>query len=353
MRTSDVVIAGAGIIGLATALELSAHGLQVTVLERGEVMREASWAAAGMLAAHDPDNPPALASLAEYSLAHYPAFLARVQQLSGLAVPLRTHTTLQAVRPGTPGILSPAELAELVPGIAPGDYLRLDEHSLDPRDLCAALPLACAEAGVQILTHTPLPSIHRTPDWIDFHLPGEVLRARFLIECRGAWAEGTSTPSIHGSAPSVLPRKGQICCVTLPEGGLLPHVVRTHDVYLVPRGDGRVIVGATVEDAGFDKQVHAPAIEALFARACALWPPLAQGCITDSWAGLRPATPDGLPILDVAAVNCWVAAGHYRNGILLAPGTARVMRQFVLGQPREIDHEPFRAGRFAAVEAIP
>ncbi len=350
MDTTDVVVAGAGIIGLSTALELAAHGLGVTVFERGEVMREASWAAAGMLAAEDPENPSELGPFAAYSLAHYPAFLARVEELSGLAVPLRTHTTLQGVRPGSPGTLSPAELSGLVPGIAAGDYVRLHEHSLDPRDLCAALPLACVKAGVVIRTHTRSPVRHRQADCVDFFsLPGEVLRARELIDCRGAWTELNSVPYVPGT--SVSPRKGQMLCVTLPEGLVLRHVLRTPDLYLVPRGDGRVIVGATVEDVGFDKQVHQPAIEGLFRRACSLWPPLAQGQITDSWAGLRPATRDGLPVLGGAGTRILVAAGHFRNGILLAPGTARVMRQLVLGQPLEIDLKPFQAGRFAAVAA--
>jgi glycine oxidase len=138
--------------------------------------------------------------------------------------------------------------------------------------------------------------------------------------------------------------------VTLPPGVLLRSTLRSPEIYLVPRGEGRVIIGATVEDAGFDTQVDAAAMEDLLRRAAALWPPIAGSRITDAWAGLRPATPDGLPILDrlsdQSSDRIFIAAGHFRNGILLAPGTARLMAAMVLGHRPEIDPAPYRARRF-------
>ena len=313
--SSDVIIAGAGIIGLALALELAERGLQVTVLERGEPMREASWAAAGMLAAGDPGNPAALRPLAEYSLALYPAFLARVEALSGLSVTFRTTQTRQSVR---------------------GGVLVLDEQSLDPRDLCHALPVACEAAGVRIHTHTPATVVSTHADTMTVSTATTQFLSTYFVDCRGAWADSVTAP-----------RKGQMLAVTLPAHLSLTHTLRSEEIYLVPRGDGRVIVGATVEDAGFDKQVHPSAIAELFRSGVALWPPLAQGRVTESWAGLRPATPDELPILAEITPRRFLATGHYRNGILLAPGTARVMAELILARPTEIDLSPYSAARFS------
>jgi glycine oxidase len=316
---NTVIIAGAGIIGLSTALDLAEHGFRVTVLERGEPMREASWAAAGMLAVGDPENPPALRPLAEYSLRHYRDYVSRVEQLSGVHVPFRTSKTIQRGH---------------------GAEFTLDELSLDPRDLCRALPMACQAAGIGLHAHTAVTGVSHHNE---VHTECGVWTAMNFVDCRGAW---TGTPPLFSEKVRVAPRKGQMLSVMLPQGVALAHTLRTPAVYIVPRGDGRAIVGATVEDAGFDKAVDADAIRMLFERACALWPPLAAGRITDSWAGLRPSIPDALPILAAVGPHQFISTGHYRNGILLAPGSARVMRSFILGEEPEIDLTPYRADRF-------
>src|SRR5882757_9280438 len=140
----DICIAGAGIIGLSLALELNHRGIRVTVLDQSSPLSEASTAAAGMLAANDPNNPSQLRSLADLSLSLYPAFLDRLHVLSGIRVPFQTHTTLQALPPEVPATeneLTPAELARLLPALNPGHhrFLLLDEHSLDPRQLATSV----------------------------------------------------------------------------------------------------------------------------------------------------------------------------------------------------------------------
>ena len=125
-------------------------------------------------------------------------------------------------------------------------------------------------------------------------------------------------------------------------------MLRTPDVYLVPRGDGRIVVGATLERVGFDRQVESTAVDGLLALAASLWPPIAAAPVVDRWAGLRPGTSDGLPLIGRAeAPNCWLATGHFRNGILLAPATALVMRQAIEGSAPEIALGSFSVERLA------
>jgi len=116
----------------------------------------------------------------------------------------------------------------------------------------------------------------------------------------------------------------------------------------VPRGEGRIVIGATVEDAGFDKRVDEAAVARLLDEAAEIWPAVRQARIVESWAGLRPATADELPVIDACGEHCWVATGHFRNGILLAPGTARVLREMILGERLSVDVAGFRCGRFAS-----
>ncbi len=320
MRTEDVIVAGGGIIGLSIALELARSGRRVRVLEKGRVMSEASWAAAGMLAAHDPEHPAALADLAVLSEELYPEYLRLIEELSGRCVPLRTRRAL--IR----GIRS---------------EVWMDEASLDPRDLCTALPLAARTAGVEILEDTEVLSVASEDGSVDVSSLRGVLQADAFVNCCGAWAEG------------VEPYKGQMLTVRLPQPVALDHVLRSREVYLVPRGDGRVVIGATVERAGFDRRVEPAALERLRERAAALWPPIAGATMVESWSGLRPGTDDSLPLIGgTRQARCWMATGHFRNGILLAPGTALVIRQLLQGVRPAVPLDAFAPGRLCASDKV-
>ena len=363
-----VVIAGAGVIGLATALELAGRGWQVTVLERGKALREASWAAAGMLAAEDPENPPELSEFSKFSRALYPAFLARLEELSGLPVPLRTTQTLQ-LDDGWAGLpvaafgqlITSDEARRRIPGLQVGPVqsgLWLEEESLDPRDLCRALAAAVHAAGIELLEGTPVLESSRSADTdgpLTITTASGSYEADAMIVTMGAWgaAAGPST-GLH-LLPSgwILPRKGQMLRVRQPAGTALTTVLRSPTIYIVPRANGSLIVGATVEDAGFDRTIHEDATEWLLKEAAQLWWPIAgvtRDQVEEIWTGIRPATPDSLPILgsldeNAAAGKVLFATGHYRNGILLAPGTAYLVGQLLSGENPAIDLTVFSPRR--------
>ena len=327
----DILIAGAGIIGLTLALELHARGAQVTVLERDTALAHASTAAAGMLAVHDPHNPSALYSLSHFSGELYPGFLDRIAELSGEAVPFQTDATLQQHdgKPHNPTRhLLPWDLDRLLPGHAL-HHMHLDlivEHSIDPRQLAAALLAAVRNTGIDLREHTPAKGRPR---------------AGAFIDCRGPW-----------SSSPIRPRKGQMLAVEMPSSMALDLVLRTKDIYIVPRTRGphagRAIIGATVEDVGFDVAVHPESIHALHTRAAELLPRLAEARVLESWAGLRPGTPDDLPLIGATNLKRrqFIAAGHFRNGILLAPATAHVIADLIEGKPPTVDLTPYSPDRF-------
>jgi glycine oxidase len=331
MHSPDVVIAGGGITGLACALELQDCGLYVSLLDRGSAGREASWAAAGMLAAHDPSNPPQLAALADLSVSLYPSFLDRIEDLTGIRVPFETHWTLQAAEGWR-------HHQAMLPTLHGTGFRRLPENSLDPRKLMPALRAAAVAAGVVLMEQTPVRAVYQRASGVDVRVPTGMIRASTFLDCSGAW-----------SAPAS-PAKGQMIRVHAPgaltSGSVGNVVVRTEDVYMVPRLDGSVIIGATVEHAEFDRKVHAADLRHLRAEAAELLPALASAPEVDSWAGLRPDTKDHLPFLGQADTHFFVAAGHFRNGILLAPATAHVMMQSIMGMEPTADLHAFRPNRF-------
>jgi glycine oxidase len=339
VASSDYLIAGAGIAGLSLALELVSRGASVTVLDAGQALRQTSWAAAGMLAVDDPLNPPALLPLSRLSAALYPEFLDRIADLSGVRVPFQTTATLEAGDPE--GAL--ADPRELVPALDPGSYRfhLLAERSVDPRQLAAALLAAVRAAGIDLREHTPLERVHANADCVRVQSASGVFAASRLIDCMGSW-----------SPAPVSPRKGQMLAVAIPPGLDLACVVRVPGIYIVPRTEGpnagRAILGATLEDAGFDLTVHPSDILSLNAKAVELIPALAEAEFLESWCGLRPATADGLPILGATErqPRYVLATGHFRNGILLAPATARIVAQLLLGEEPQVDLEPFSPARF-------
>ena len=338
MKSCDILVIGGGVIGLSLAWELRKRGPAVLVVERGEFGGEASCAAGGMLAWCDPHLPQAARELATMSAACYGEFVGEIEEASGLAVDLRKSGTivLEEAPPGAFAeqcrMLSASELGELEPGLmaAANNPQWWPEWSLDPRRLIACLIAACRALGVEMLAGTAAVSVSRSNGRAaGIRTAGAEFSAATVVNCAGAWA-GQIECGIQPSPSPTHPVKGQM--LALEAHGVLKHVVRAPEVYLIPRSNGSVVVGSTLENAGFDKTTDAATIERLRAAAALLVPALRNTRIEEAWGGLRPATPDGAPILgETSLPGYFVASGHYRDGILLAPATARVMAGLILG----------------------
>jgi glycine oxidase len=333
IRTPDLVVIGAGLIGLAIALELNDRGANVTVVDRGQSLGGASTAAAGMLAANDPGNPPELRELSRLSAERYPAFLGRLEALSGITVPFQTNSTVQYLEDRS--------------------TVRLAEHSLDPRQLAAALRAAVNATSIRLLEHTQITGMDQNVGGATIRLSGgKAIAAQAVVYAAGAWTSEVMA-AFDGDPISITPCKGQMLRVRLPFP--LDEVHRSERIYICPRTSGpqagTALIGATVEDAGFDTSVHAVDLDVLRAVAAKLIPELASHAIApmiESWAGLRPATPDRLPILGACSrPGQFIATGHYRNGILQAPGTAQVMADLLEGKSPSIDVSALSPLRFA------
>jgi glycine oxidase len=390
VKSWDAIVVGAGIVGLSLAIELNKQGLRVLVVEKGEPGREASWAAGGMLADFPLETPLGLRELATASARMYPEFVRELEDESGLKIDLRSAGTLvlSRVEKGlcpvsagqgpatTPAYALPEPLAELEPALRAPDAaapqftaLYVPERCVDPRHLASAAIAAARHRGVDFSSGDQVLAVEVVKGKATGVRTSKTqFAAGLVVNCAGAWAGqirvGTGASrarsersrtvqaerSSAGSfAVPTRPVKGQMLCVVMPERELVRHVVRTPDVYLIPRSDGRLVIGATQEEAGFDKQTVPETIQRLRQAALNLVPKLAEARVLETWAGLRPGTPDGLPILGATPTSGYfVATGHFRDGILLAPVTARLMSQIIAGQKPQIDVSNFSASRFGS-----
>ncbi|HEX6879246.1 MAG TPA: glycine oxidase ThiO [Terriglobales bacterium] len=351
MKSWDAIVIGGGVIGLSVALDLNKRGSKVLLLDRGEPGHEASFAAGGMLAHCDPHTPEPLRHLALLSAAMYREFVHELMDETGIQIDLRPHGTIyfpdaqETVPLGRP--LSRAELSDIEPHlVAPGLGYHLPESCVDPRHLVEALRKSLHHRGVDIAAGTAAVNVDVGERKV---VAVTTDRSRYptamAVNCAGAWAASIGPVRLHTQ-----PVKGQMLCIVPKHGSHFPlqHVVRSKNCYLIPRSDGRLVVGTTVEHAGFDKTVRPDDIQHLHQQASILMPPLGEGRMLEAWAGLRPGTPDGLPLLGETSYNGYLAAtGHYRDGILLAPITARIIGELATGRNPEMNLIPFAPERFS------
>jgi glycine oxidase len=348
VRSADVIIAGAGIIGISIALELRAWGADVLVLDRGTPGREASSAAAGMLAAADPETPGPLRPLAVESARLYPAFVKSIETASDMRVDFRRQGTIAVGEhlEGTSGHrrLSSEEVHHLEPGIVTGHSAFLvAEDSVDPALLIEAALAAAARAGVEIRDGVNVRELRSVAGGVHVVTASGQFTAKAAVNCCGAW-----------SGPPVKPRKGQMLYLQPNRPGILEHVLRAPDVYIVPRSSGKILVGATVEDVGFDKSVENETIVRLQQNACKYLPELETAALVNSWAGLRPGTADDLPLIGpTEQPHVFIASGHFRNGILLAPVTGKIVADLIIGKTSPVDISAFSPQRFTLANANP
>jgi glycine oxidase len=375
MPSHDAIVVGAGLIGSAIALRLAQEGLRVALLEKGDPGREASWAGAGMLSPA-PDSPAAipLVPFGRASLNLYPRFVDEIEEISGRRAGYRNDgaiellfstdaerelSTLIALHHalGLPTEPLPVdEAAKLEPALtrrAQAAAYFPYEACVDNRALVKALLAAASIAGVELFPATPVRKIvidnGRCTGICAEN--GTVFAAQEIIVAAGAFSG-----LLEGIIPRVptRPIRGQM--VALKSQLPVRHVVRCERGYIVPRDSAmpqRMVTGSTLEDAGFEKRVTAGAIEKILATAQELVPKLSNAEVVELWCGLRPDTPDHLPLLGPTGVaGLTIATGHYRNGILLTPITAKLVREWIVQKNVSMDWEIFNPLRFAETEKI-
>ena len=353
VKTWDIIIIGGGIIGLSLAITLRKRGATVLVVERGEAGREASYSAGGMLVETSPEIPAPLQPLAIASARLYPEFAHELELESGKTVDLRDAGTIVIPPPehvfGRPGSaiwsLLPKPLGELEPALSNSESTAfyLKEHSVDPRALTVAAAKTARSLGVDFSSRDAVTAVDLSNGCaVGVTTTKTSFSGSKVVNAAGCWSGQISPLSLP-----TRPVKGQMLCLVMHPRNLLKHVIRTSDVYLIPRSDGRLLVGATVEEAGFDKRTDLLAIRRLNRAALDLVPALKDAKILEDWAGLRPGTPDNLPILGPTDVpGYYVATGHFRDGILLAPITAQLMADVIEGRTPAHDLRPFSLSRF-------
>lgn len=362
--TYDAVIVGGGVVGLCCAWRLTQRGASVVVLDRAEPPAGATRVAAGMLApiGELAFGEPELLRMTIAAAERYPAFVAELEAASELSSGYAQHGALHVALDRDEAAelrrvhdlqrslglgaewLPPRRCRELEPGLTPsftGGVFAPGEAAIDPRQMAVALLAVLAELGVEVCT-----KVAAAEALIDGGRLGGVrtttgveLRTEAVVLAGGAWsgAEGWLPAEAR---PPVRPVKGQILELRAAEGRApCERIVASERVYLVPRPDGRLIVGATTEERGFDETVTAGGVHELLRESYRLLPDVAEMELVESMAGLRPGTPDNLPLIGPGSLaGLMLACGHYRNGILLAPLTGDAIASLLAGEglPEEL-----------------
>jgi glycine oxidase len=361
-----VVIVGGGVAGLSIGWRLAQGGCEVVILERGAPGHGATWASGGMIAAaaetgHS-DTPDA--AFAQKSAEMWPDFAAEIERQSQSEIHYKRSGTLIAATsleefetlsgrttPGT-SMLARAEALRLEPSLRSdiaGALSAPDDAQVDNRALGLALAFAFVNAGGVLQTNEAVIRFEVAQGRVTgaltpfAHYEGDV----FVIAA-GAWS-GEIAGLPQDAISPVVPVKGEMIALAPPDGVKLPsHLVWGEGVYLIPR-NGYLFVGATVERAGFDTSVTDDARDWLLQRATSLMPDLKRWTIVEQWAGLRPGSPDDLPILGETTVpGLFVASGQFRNGILFAPAIAGAMSSLIMERRSPPEIAAFAPGRFGA-----
>ncbi len=373
---SDILIIGGGVIGLSLARELRKKGVRrITILERGaSVSSESSYAAAGMLAPQaETDRADAFTEFCTESLRLYPNFAAELLDETGVDIELDRNGTLYLAftekdsaeirrryewqkSEGLPlEHLTAQETRRAEPFVSPDVRESLffpDDWQVENRKLLRALEKYAEINEIKIVPNAEVTSLLTENDKITgAATEGENFFAEKVVLTTGAWTSLIKTNNF--ALPLIKPIRGQMICFQTAKR-LFGKVIYTPRGYIVPRADGRILVGATVEDAGFDKSVTDVGTNILLETALEISPSLANLEIVEKWAGLRPFAVDGLPIIgDFAEIqNLFIAAAHYRNGILLAPLTAQILAEKILENTNSGYFNFFNPRRFAAVKTF-
>ncbi|MHB8524690.1 MAG: NAD(P)/FAD-dependent oxidoreductase [Candidatus Acidiferrales bacterium] len=381
MKSYDTVIAGGGIIGAWLAFELARRGESVLVVDRQEPGREASWAAAGTISPAPDRESPAITALGRESYRLYPEFVAAIEAASGKSAGFHPNGAMELFfDPGGEigrdrrleeirkhGIaaeaisLSEAKRREsaIGPAVRATLWIR-DEAYLDPRVITHVALTAASKVGAEIRANAEVISVliergrchgALVADAQDISAGavgvrvGEKISARNVVIAAG-WRSGQIS-GVESYAPTT-PVRGQMVALGHISGA--PRIIlRSGHGYMAPRDDGRTVVGSTLESGAFEKHVTPAGLRKILAAAMEMTPALTDAPILEIWAGVRPDSPDHLPIIGPTDIEgLFIAAGHYRNGMLLAPATAKYLAEWIAGKKASDWFEPFSPLRFAA-----
>jgi len=364
----DVIVVGAGAIGSSIAYQLAKAGLKVMVFERGQVGGEATGASAGMIQRHHgPDTTPAFAALAEESARLFPALADELRDRTGTDIGYRSAGRLQvafsesderalraeraweADRGAVVPWLDAAAVQVAEPAVntaVRGAIYHADEYQLLPLAFAQTLARAAADLGAVVREGAAIDHLRiESERVVGVELTGESVLAGEVVIANGSWA-GAWSHALGVSIP-VRPARGQMVALRTPRTALRT-VISAAAGYALTKPDGVTLVGTTVEDAGFDSRPTAAAIGALLASAAQIAPRLADATVVGAWAGLRPRTPDGMPLIGRVGAREGVilATGHFRQGILLAPITGELVADLVLGRRPRLPLDTFDPTRF-------
>ena len=365
----SVVIIGGGVMGCAAAHELARRGVRVTVLERSVPGAEASSAAAGSVGAQvESHHPGPMTELGLFSRKLYPALVKDLERVSGISIGYRRSGVLKVAYDASDVARFGRELAwqrsaklplarlsqkallsheaALSPELAGGLWFE-DDATLEPRALLSALRIAAEKLGAEFRSGSFVKRIaERDGRAVGVELDdGQVVAGSHVVLAAGSWT--SLLTNSEAKMPHVVPARGQI--VELKTSApVLESIVFGPDCYLVPRADGRLLVGSTLEFVGFRREVTAGAVAKLLSAAIRLVPALAEAELSASWSSFRPYTRDELPLLGPSTTpGLILMSGHYRNGILLAPISARIVADCVQGKKPPLDLTPFAPNRIA------
>lgn len=364
---ADVIVVGGGVIGCSIAWRLAQSGLKVTVVERGRVGCEASRAAAGMLSPQgESQTAGPFFDLCLRSRAMYRSFAEELTEAADIDVEYNDRGTLFVVLQGEDdrertrwaswqfeaGLplehVTANELRKIEPAVTESASRAIflpEEHQVENRRLMDALEVAIKRASVDLIEGVEVTAIRTERGRVTgVSTPNQAFDAGAVVVAAGTWSARLLKPL--GLKVELIPARGHMLAVK-PGGNQIIRVLHSSKVYLVPRRDGRILIGATVEYAGFDKTITVEALNYLLAGALEVMPSLRDAEVVEAWSGLRPDTADHLPVLGPGGIeNLWLATGHFRNGILLAPLTADLIAECVTNNRRPELLEPFGIERF-------
>lgn len=355
---TDILIIGGGISGLLTARELLLAGRRVTIIDKSTAGRESSWAGGGILLPIYPwRQSPAISTLVLDSLPKYPLLNQQLLEATGIDPEWRDCGMLICKNPDYYAAINwcmehnipyeaalTEQLAQLNTSLEHPLWLPSIAQIRNPR-LLQSLKAFLLHGGVKILENTEITGIDVQQQRITKVITTEQsFSADEFILCTGAWTADwlkERLAAIHTELP-IQPIKGQMLVFTaLPD--TLPHMILDGDEYLIPRRDGRILAGSTVEATGFDKTITSLAKQRLYDFATNLLPTLKKFPLSHHWAGLRPGTPQGIPYIGRHPnfENLSINAGHFRNGLVMGPASAALLADLLLGRPTAVDPKPY------------